>query len=174
MEVNNSTISNLGQLLIYDISECINAENQLKAVLPDWINKANSSKLKAVLEKYLEFVQQHVQKMEAMLKEEEITPLNVGSRVMDAYIKEVEQTMFTCQDMDVRDAALLAGVQAINHFKISIYGTAAAFAKIMNMGMGTDVFYSIDINEKHIDDRLSQLAEHDINIKAKDPNIYLK
>jgi ferritin-like metal-binding protein YciE len=174
MEVNNSTISNLGQLLTYDISECINAENQLKAVLPDWINKANSPKLKVILERYMEFVRQHVQKMEDMLKEAEVNPLNISSSVMDAYIKEAEQTMFTCQDMDVRDAALLAGIQAINHFKISTYGTAAAFAKAMNMEREAEVFYSIDINEKHIDDRLSQLAEHEINIKAKDPNLYLK
>ena len=31
------------------------------------------------------------------------------------------------------------------------------------------IFHKAEINEKQIDDRLSQLAEHEINIKAKAP-----
>ena len=174
MEVNNSSISDLGKLLDYDISQCISAENQLHVILPDWINKTTSQKLKAILEKYREFIQQHIQKMETLLDESSSAFRDTKNRIMDAYIKEAEQTMFTCQDMDVRDAALLASIQAINHFKISVYGTAAAFAKVLNMEKQAEVFYWIDINEKHIDDRLSQLAEHEINVKAKDPNLDLK
>jgi len=33
------------------------------------------------------------------------------------------------------------------------------------------VFHESEINEKQIDDRLTQLAEHEINIKAKAPII---
>ena len=31
------------------------------------------------------------------------------------------------------------------------------------------VFHEAEVNEKQIDDRLSQLAEHEINFKAKAP-----
>jgi len=31
------------------------------------------------------------------------------------------------------------------------------------------VFHEAEINEKQIDDRLSQLAEHEINVEAKSP-----
>ena len=56
-----------------------------------------------------------------------------------------------------------------NHFKISTYGTAAAFANALNMEKQASVFHEAEVNEKQIDDRLSQLAEHEINIKAKAP-----
>jgi ferritin-like metal-binding protein YciE len=74
-----------------------------------------------------------------------------------------------CADPEVKDACLLACIQAINHFKISEYGTAAAFAKELNMEKSATVFHEMEINEKHIDDRLSQLAEYEINRKARAP-----
>jgi ferritin-like metal-binding protein YciE len=60
-------------------------------------------------------------------------------------------------------------VQGINHFKISIYGTSAAFAKTLNLEKAAAMFHEMEVNEKQIDDRLSQLAEHEINGKANAP-----
>ena len=70
---------------------------------------------------------------------------------------------------EVKDACLLACIQAINHYKISSYGTAAAFAIALGMEKAAAVFHEAEINEKHIDDRLSQLAEYEVNTKAKTP-----
>ena len=88
---------------------------------------------------------------------------------MRAFIEEVEEKLSNCSDSEVKDACLLASIQAINHFKISTYGTAAAFANALGMEKQAAIFHEVEVNEKQIDDRLSQLAEHEINIKAKTP-----
>jgi len=88
---------------------------------------------------------------------------------MQAFIEEANEKQNTCTDAEVKDACLLACIQAINHFKISMYGTAAAFAKVLGMEKHAAVFHEAEVNEKQIDDRLSQLAEHEINIKANVP-----
>ena len=188
MAENNQTITNLHNLLDYDARKFTSAEIELKNSLPEWINKAGSLKFKTVLQKYLDFVQQHVQKMEGFYEEEKIVSLsltnrvmlafieeaNISSlsltnRVMQAYIEETEEKMSSCTDAEVKDACLLACIQAINHFKISTYRTAAAFANALGMEKQAAVFHEAEVNEKQIDDRLSQLAEHEINIKAKTP-----
>jgi ferritin-like metal-binding protein YciE len=64
---------------------------------------------------------------------------------------------------------LLASVQAINHYKISVYGTAAAFAGALELEKHALFFREAAVNEKQIDDRLSQLAQHEINVNAKMP-----
>ena len=61
MTENNQLITTLHNLLDYDARKFTSAEIQLKNSLPEWINKASSLQLKTVLQKYLDFVQQHVQ-----------------------------------------------------------------------------------------------------------------
>ena len=167
MAENNQTITTLHNLLDYDASKFTSAEIQLKNSLPEWINKASSLQLKTVLQKYLGFVQQHVQKMEGFFEQEKINSFSLTNRVMRAFIEEAEEKLSNCTDAEVKDACLLACIQAINHFKISTYGTAAAFANALDMEKHAAVFHEAEVNEKQIDDRLSQLAEHEINIKAK-------
>lgn len=169
MAENNPTITTLHNLLDYDARKFTSAEIQLKNSLPEWINKASSLQLKTVLQKYLDFVQQHVQKMESFFEEEKISSLSLTNRVMRAFIEEAEEKLSNCTDAEIKDACLLACIQAINHFKISTYGTAAAFANALDMEKQGAVFHEAEVNEKQIDDRLTQLAEHEINIKAKAP-----
>ena len=169
MTENNKTITTLHNLLDYDARKFTSAEIQLKNSLPEWINKAGSLQLKTVLQKYLDFVQEHVQKMDSFFEEEKFSSLSLTNRVMWAFIEEAEEKLANCTDAAIKDACLLACIQAINHFKISTYGTAAAFANALDMEKHAAVFHEAEVNEKHIDDRLSQLAEHEINIKAKAP-----
>ena len=169
MTENNQPITTLHNLLDYEALQFTSAEVQLRECVPGWINKAGSLKLKAILQKYLDLTMQHIQKMERFLEEEKIDSLNLGNRVMRAFIEETEQKLSNCTDTAVKDACILSCVQAINHFKISTYGTAAAFANTLNMEKHASVFHEAEINEKQIDDRLSQLAEHEINSRAKSP-----
>jgi ferritin-like metal-binding protein YciE len=169
MSENIQTITTLHNLLDDDARKFTSAEIQLKNSLPGWINKAGSLQLKTVLQKYLAFVQQHVQKMEEFYEEEKISSLSLTNRIMHAFIEETDEKLFTCADAAIKDACLLASIQAINHFKISTYGTAAAFAKALGMEKHAAIFHEAAINEKQIDDRLSQLAEHEINMNAKTP-----
>jgi ferritin-like metal-binding protein YciE len=169
MEENNQTISTLHHLLDYDSRKFASAEIQLKNNLPGWIAKAGSLKLKTVLQKYLDFVQHHVQKLEGFFDEEQISSLSINNRVMHAFIEEAEEKMNACTDAEVKDACLLACIQTINHFKISMYGTAAAFANALELEKQAAIFHEAEVTEKQIDDRLSQLAQFEINVKAKAP-----
>lgn len=86
MAENNQTISTLHNLLDYDARKFTIAEIALKNSLPEWINKAGSLKFKIVLQKYLDFILQHVQKMEDFYEAEKIVSLSLTNRVMKAFI----------------------------------------------------------------------------------------
>jgi ferritin-like metal-binding protein YciE len=169
MSINNRPLTTLHNLLDYDASMFTSAEIHLRNVLPGWISKASSLMLKTVLQKYLDFTEQHVQKMEVFFEQEDINALQLHNRIMQAYIDETNEKLAACSDPEVTDACLLAAVQSINHYKISIYGTAAAFARALEMDKHAALFYEAEGNEKQIDSRLSQLAEFEINKKAKTP-----
>lgn len=165
----NHTISNLHQLLDYDARKFTAAEIQLKNSLVEWVSIAGSIQLKTVLQKYLDLVQQHVLSMEVFFEDEQIDSMSISNGVMHAYIFETNEKLSYCTEAAIKDASLLACIQSINHFKISAYGTAAAFANELGMESHAAIFHKAEINEKQIDDRLTQLAAFEINIKAKAP-----
>jgi len=169
MAENKQTIATLHNLLDYDAGKFTSAEMQLHQILPGWINNASSLKLKNVLQRYNDFIEKHIQTIENFFEQEKLSSMSLMNRVMHAYIEETEEKLSYCNDPRVKDACLLACIQAINHFKISMYGTAAAFANAIEMEKQAAIFHEAEVNEKQIDDRLSQLAEHDINIEAKVP-----
>lgn len=169
MSANNQTITTLHHLLDFDASKFTSAEIHLRGALPEWINKTGSLMLKTVLQKYLDFIEQHVKKMEVFFEEEDINALSLHNRIMQAFIDETNEKLAACTDPEIKDACLLASVQTINHYKISLYGTAAAFARALEMDSHAAVFFEAEGNEKQIDSRLSQLAEFEINKKAKTP-----
>lgn len=169
MEANNQKIATLRNLLDNDASKFISGEVSLKNKLSGWINEASSIKLKGVLQRYLEFIEQHLDNFEEFMSEENIHAFSIRNPVMIAFISETEEKLLRCSDPEVKDACLLAGIQSINHYKISTYGTAAAFANSLGMERKADIFHEAEINEKHIDDRLSQLALFEVNVKARAP-----
>jgi ferritin-like metal-binding protein YciE len=166
---NNQPISTLHNLLNYDAGKFSSGEIQLKIILPTWIGKAKSLKLKDVLRRYFDFVQQHAERLGNFMESEGLISVSAGNKVISAFIEETEERLASCADDEVRDACLLACIQEINHYKISNYGTAAAFSKALAMEKQAEIFHDAEVNEKQIDDRLSQLAEFEINTKAKAP-----
>lgn len=163
------SIATLHELLDFEARKFTNAEIQLKKILPDWINRSASLKLKEVLQKYKDYIDEHIEKLDDFFIAEEISSLSRMNGIMHAFIEEISEKLKYCSDNEVKDACLLAGIQSINHFKISTYGTAAAFAKTLDMGKAAEIFHEAEVNEKQIDDRLSQLAKFEINNKARAP-----
>ncbi|GAB2806594.1 YciE/YciF ferroxidase family protein [Ferruginibacter profundus] len=169
MSENTPVIATLHNLLDYEASKFTSAEIQLKKSLDKWIINAQSLILKTILQRYLDIVKENIQKMEMFEEAEEINSISLSNRVMQAFIDETEEKLNRCADAAIKDACLLAGVQAINHYKISTYGTAAAFANALEMEKQAVVFHEAEVKEKQIDDRLSQLAAFEINNNARTP-----
>jgi len=167
MKQDNQAIVSLHDLLDYNVKKITDAEIQLKNALQGSMGKTINMKLQDILKKYASLIEQHIEKLEMFLVTEKIFPFSPGNKIIQAFIADAEQKLAICVDEGVRDACLLASVQQINHYKISAYGTAAAFANVLKMEDISGVFREADVNEKQIDDRLSQLAEHEINTKAK-------
>ncbi|WGQ09837.1 DUF892 family protein [Pedobacter gandavensis] len=168
MEAKNN-ITTLHHLLDYEISRFISAEVELKSSLGKWTNQAESLQLKSVLLKYHDFIDQHITGIENFIDKEQIGIMAISNPVMLALINDTDECLSFCSNSETKDACLLACVQVINHYKIATYGTASAHAGLLELAVDAGIFHEAEINEKHIDDRLSQLAKYEINMKAKSP-----
>jgi ferritin-like metal-binding protein YciE len=169
MEDNNKTITTLHDLLDYEARKFCSAEALLNNSLNVWKEKANSLKFKSVLQKYHLMVEDHIKKINDFFIDENISSVCLHNRVMEAFVLETNEQIMACTDLEVMDACLLACIQSINHYKISTYGTAATFANAIGNEKAALLFHEAEVNEKQVDDRLSQLAIHEINSKANAP-----
>lgn len=71
-------------------------------------------------------------------------------------------------DPNARDAALIAGIQALKHAEIAAYGTARAWAdRLGRQDVVALLTRSLD-EEAVCDERLSVIAEHLVNLDAAD------
>ncbi len=164
-----TTISTLHQLLDFNTQHFIVGEVHLQKALHHWIDKASAIKLKAILQKYLEHIEHNVKSFEKFIDAEKMNLISNEHKILTVLIEDAERRYAYCSDPEIKDASLLASVQVINHFKICAYGTAAAYANTLGMEDASKLFKIAEINEKQIDDRLSQMAEFEINKRATSP-----
>jgi ferritin-like metal-binding protein YciE len=169
MAKSKPTISNLNDLLTYDYSNFTDFEQGLKQVLPTWILQSTSLKLKTILQRYLYYAEQHLRQVEGLIDGKVSAPNTKKVKTIEKMIEDINDKLSVCVDPEVKDACLLAAIQAINHYKISMYGTAASFANALGLKKTAKLFYTAEVSEKQIDKRLSELAEQEVNLRAKVP-----
>jgi ferritin-like metal-binding protein YciE len=160
-------ISSLQNLLEYDTRKFISSEVQLANTLPHWIAVTLSAKMKGFLLRYLELIKDNIRKMENFTREENIRPVDYTNGVMHSMIEDTDVRLSHCNTATLKDACLLSGIQAINHCKISRYGTAASFAHSLGADTAASVFHEATMIEKEVDSQLSKLAREEINSLAR-------
>lgn len=171
MEKSSPSIVTLSDLLMLETSRIMEGEKHLVESLPLWIKQVSSSKLRNILNKYLEYIKHHEQEMVNYFAHRSAMPATGRNRVMRALIEEADEKLGFCADHEVYDACLLACVQEINHYKISVYGTVTAFFNALGQSDPAALFHRAEKDEKRIDEQLSFQADLDINELARTPVI---
>ncbi|MBS1936093.1 MAG: DUF892 family protein, partial [Bacteroidetes bacterium] len=118
-------IISLRTLLNYNIRKAFIAEMQLRIALVDWMNSVSSEKFKNILQKYFDYIHRNIDTLQTYLEKEKINPLDLSNIIMTAHIEDLYERQSYCYDNEIKDACLLAAVQEIIHYKISVYGTVA-------------------------------------------------
>jgi ferritin-like metal-binding protein YciE len=169
METTPLTISSLSQLLDQDISRMMSTELLLKNSISGWVSNKNSAALKLLMHDYLDVAEKHIRQLDLFFGKKNTESSDPENRIMQAYIKEADERLSGCTRPEIKDACMSAIVQSIAHLKISLYGTAAAFAAATGLQAAGLLFHQAAQDEKEMDERLSYLAEHELNRKASIP-----
>jgi ferritin-like metal-binding protein YciE len=86
---------------------------------------------------------------------------------MEGIITEGQKILKADMDPDVKDAAIIACAQKIEHYEICGYGTARAYAMELDLKEAERLLQETLGEEYEADDRLTQLAYAGINEKAE-------
>jgi ferritin-like metal-binding protein YciE len=85
---------------------------------------------------------------------------------MKGLIAEREEMISAKRDPNVKDAALIAAAQRVEHHEIAAYGTARTFARQLGRETIANELQETLDEEGNADKILAEIAEGIINIKA--------
>ena len=160
------TLANLDDLLVQQLEDLYSAENQLIAALPKMANAASSSRLKTAFEAHLQDTLRHKKRLEKVFKALGVEPSTEKCEAMAGLISEGQEIINTLGDPDVKDAALIAAAQRVEHYEIAGYGCARSFARRLAKDEVAQQLQDTLAEEVQTDQLLTEIAESEINQNA--------
>jgi ferritin-like metal-binding protein YciE len=159
-------IKSLTELYVAELEELANAEDQLAEVLLELAEVASNQKLKSALSDYREVTLVHQERLESLLTEHRAHANAHTDQAMQALVNETRKMLEIVEGNELRDAAVIASAQKLEHYEIAAYGVAAALAGQLNLRGDQQMLHKTLEEEKRADALLTELAKRDVNRAA--------
>jgi len=159
----------LHKIFVDGLKDVLWAEESLIKNLKMMAQGATSVELKEAFNAHTQETAGHIEKLKLVFESLGETPSGKKCPAMEGLINEAKELLESTHESSmVRDAALIAGAQKIEHYEIATYGTLATFAKEMGHKEAKNLLGSILDEEKQADEKLTLLAETIINKAANE------
>jgi len=142
------------------------AEKAILKALPKMAKKAASEDLSAAFEEHRQQTLGQVERLEQIFKMIGKAARGKKCEAIEGLTKEADEIIKEAEDDTVRDAGMLAAAQAVEHYEISRYGTLKAWAEKLGMSEAAELLDDTLQEEKETDEKLTELAESEINVQA--------
>lgn len=163
------SVETMQELLIDELKDLYSAEKQIVRALPKLAKAVSSPELQQALLSHLEETKGQVSRLE---KISEIVGKKLTGKTCVGMKGVLEEGSEVLEDTDkgiVRDSALIAASQRVEHYEMAGYGSAREFAKLLGH---SDIAALLDetlTEEKNADKKLSVISKQ-INAEAKRVN----
>lgn len=167
-------MNDLKALLQHEVQDLISVEDQIIAAMPAMIEKTQNGDLRKALQQHLTVTERQrtrLNEIQNVVMDEQnqdggeekgfltglFQALGGGEkcRGMEGIISEGQRIIKADMDTDVKDAAIIACAQKIEHYEICGYGTARAYARQLNLKEAENLLQQTLDEEYEADNRLT-------------------
>lgn len=159
-------LDSLECLFMEQIKDLYDAEQRLTTALPGAIEAAHNPSLRQALTKHLHETENQVHRLERIFDTMDLDPEAKTCEAMKGLIYEAKEAIDAEGEQHVKDAALIAAAQRIEHYEMAGYGTARELARTLGMAYAVQLLQESLDEEKMADRTLTALAEQEINVQA--------
>jgi ferritin-like metal-binding protein YciE len=152
-------VNSMRDLFIEEMRDLYSAETQLITALPQMAAAANSDTLKSAFQKHLDETRGHVQRLTEIFGDLGQSPSGKTCKAMQGLIAEGSDAIHMQGDPDVRDAALIAAAQRVEHYEMAGYGVVRTFAKELGFDNAASKLQKTLDEEGNADKKLTSIAE---------------
>lgn len=157
----------LETLLIDQLRDLYDAEQRIIQALPKMASAAHSTALKTAFQQHLRETQSQMTRLERVFEALGQTAEAETCEAMQGLVEEGHEVINASGDPDVKDAALIAAAQRVEHYEIAGYGCARTFAQRLGNQEAVRLLQQTLDEETATDKKLTQLAEQGVNPAAQ-------
>lgn len=163
----NNRLDSLEDLFVDQLKDLYDAEQWLTSALPKMAAAAQNPGLKAAFTDHLREAQGQVNRLEEVFRSIGRTASAETCEAMKGLIVEGQEAIAAAGDPAVKDAALIAAAQRVEHYEMAGYGCARTFARQLGKADAARLLQQTLDEEGAADKKLTSLAEGIINPKAR-------
>lgn len=159
-------MATLHDLYVDELKDLYNAEHQLLEALPAMAKAADDRQLVKAFTGHLAETKVQIKRLDKIFKELDISPTGKTCKAMKGLLAEGKDTIADDADPAVKDAALIASAQRVEHYEIAGYGCVRTFARRLGYTQAANLLQETLDEEGAADKALTHLAESVINAEA--------
>ena len=156
-------LQTLKDLYLRELKGLYSAETQIIEALPKMINATSNAQLVLAFQEHLEQTRQQAARLEKILDSHDESTRGPKHRGMEGILAEGAELLNKDAEEGVRDAALIAAAQRVEHYEMASYGCARTYAELLGDTEGARLLQTTLTEEAETDQKLTQLAVSVIN-----------
>lgn len=161
----DQSMKSLADLYDHMLRDVYHAEKQVLKQLPKWTRAVTDADLKSLLEAEKAGVATRIETLEAGFEALDKRPRGIPCEAMIGLVEEASEVLEDAEEEAI-NAGVLAAYQAIKHYEITRFGTLGAWANRLGDLTIAARFGKTVEEAKALDERMSELAEREINPDA--------
>lgn len=158
-------LEDLRALYLNQLQMLLSSEEQIATASLDMIESAADQDLKGALQIHKDETERQILRLMQILTAGTGSANLVKCKAIQALIAETDDMLLDARNDAVRDVALIAAAQRIEHFEIAAYGAVRRFAQILGDSASADLLTQTIEEEGNADHLLSAIAER-LNLDA--------
>jgi ferritin-like metal-binding protein YciE len=162
----SESLNTFNDLFLHQLEDLYDAEHQLLEALPKMADAASSSDLKNAFNTHLLETRDHVKRLEQVFRMIGKDPKRTTCPAMKGLVKEGSEAIGATGDPKVKDAALIASAQRVEHYEIAGYGTLRTLARQVGLNEAAMLLQKTLDEEGNADKKLTRIAESHVNQEA--------
>lgn len=157
---------NLKDFLEDGLKDIYWAEKELTKALAKMAKNATSTQLIKAFEDHLKETEEHVKRLEQVFESLGVEAVAKKCDVMAGLLDKTDEIIQETEVGNVRDAAMIAAAQKVEHYEIAAYGTLRVYAVTLGKTRTALLLAKTLAEEKNADIKLTEIAVSHINIDA--------
>ncbi|MBW8269259.1 YciE/YciF ferroxidase family protein [Caldovatus aquaticus] len=154
-------------LLEIELLDALSAERQALDGMEAMLDAAASQGLRRAIQEHMAETRRQIERLEQAAQMLGIEPDDADScEGIQGLLEEAQEMIDLMEPGPLRDVALVAAAQKVEHYEIAAYGTLCALLGAAGQPQAAALLAETLEEEKAADARLSQLAEREINPEA--------
>jgi ferritin-like metal-binding protein YciE len=169
-------LESMQDLLIHQVQDIYSAEQMLLKALPKMQEKVSTEELATAFANHLTETENQVDRLDRVFELIGERAGGVKCKAMAGLIEEAQELLDEDGNEAVIDAGIIAAAQRIEHYEISAYGSAKAFATLLGLSDIVRLLNESQMEETAADKKLSLIATAEVNARAAgtDPSMAVK